>query len=143
MPKLRIAVNVSAAQFRQPTLLRFISEVLQETQLDPACLELEVTESVVMYNPEETTLTLSKLREMGIHISIDDFGTGYSSLSYLKKLPIDTLKVDRSFVKDVIANGDDAAILPIPVRRTHGARSYSVSRGTTARMRLTAPGNAT
>jgi diguanylate cyclase len=111
MPKLRIAVNVSAAQFRQPTLLRFISDVLQETQLDPDCLELEVTESVVMYNPEETALTLGKLREMGIHISIDDFGTGYSSLSYLKKLPIDTLKVDRSFVKDIIANGDDAAIV--------------------------------
>jgi diguanylate cyclase len=129
LPKLRIAVNVSAAQFRQPTLPRIILDALNETQLEPESLELEVTESVVMSNPEEAVLTLDKIRQMGVHISIDDFGTGYSSLSYLKKFPIDTLKVDRSFIRDVIGSSDDAAIVKAIVALAQSLKLNIVAEG--------------
>jgi EAL domain-containing protein (putative c-di-GMP-specific phosphodiesterase class I) len=129
LPKLRIAVNVSAAEFRQPTLPRIILDALEESQLEPESLELEVTESVVMSNPEEAVLTLDKIRQMGVHISIDDFGTGYSSLSYLKKFPIDTLKVDRSFIRDVIGSSDDAAIVKAIVALAQSLKLNIVAEG--------------
>jgi len=126
---VRIAVNVSAAQFRQPTLVRIITEALEESRLEPDALELEVTESVVMSNPHEAVKTLQQLREMGICISIDDFGTGYSSLSYLKKFPINTLKVDRTFIKDVLSSGDDAAIVKAIVAMARSLRLNIVAEG--------------
>ena len=129
LPKLRIAVNVSAVQFRQPSLVRLIADVLREARVEPECLEVEVTESVVMYNPEDAAITLQKLSEMGVHISIDDFGTGYSSLSYLKKFPIDTLKVDRSFVKDVVSNADDASIVKAIIALGQSLRLNVVAEG--------------
>lgn len=97
-PPIRIAVNLSGHQFNQPHLGRLIVEVLEETGLDPEYLELELTESALMQNPDFAIATLSELKSLGIQISIDDFGTGYSSLSYLSQLPFDILKIDRSFV---------------------------------------------
>ena len=97
LPPLRIAVNLSARQFTHENLLPDVARVLNETGLDAAFLELEITESMVMHDPEHAIELLNKLKAMGISISIDDFGTGYSSLSYLKRFPIDSVKIDRSF----------------------------------------------
>lgn len=105
-----MAVNVSAVQFRDEHFLESIFATLSETGLDPACLELELTESVLMEQPELAASTLKALRDNGVVVSVDDFGTGYSSLSYLKKLPLDILKIDQSFVRQLSENPDDAAI---------------------------------
>ncbi len=108
---LRVAVNLSARQFRQADFAGAVRKILFETGFDAHYLELEVTESMLMHNIEENIATLNELKAMGIGIAVDDFGTGYSSLNYLKRLPIDTLKIDRSFVSDVTVNRDDAAIV--------------------------------
>ena len=108
---LQISVNLSARQFRQADFAGHVRKVFEDTGFDPHCLELEVTESMLMNNLEENIITLNELKAMGISIAVDDFGTGYSSLSYLKRLPIDTLKIDRSFVGEVTGNRDDAAIV--------------------------------
>ena len=110
-PGLRIAVNLSARQFRQKNLISMIEQVLGETGLAPGLLELELTEGMLMHNVEEAALTLVQLHEMGVGLAIDDFGTGYSSLSYLKRFPIHTIKIDRSFVCDISTDPDDAAIV--------------------------------
>jgi len=110
-PGLRMAVNLSARQFRQKNLIGMIENVLASTDLAPELLELELTESILMDNIEETLLTLGHLKSMGVRIAIDDFGTGYSSLAYLKRFPIHTLKIDRSFVRDISNDPDDAAIV--------------------------------
>jgi diguanylate cyclase (GGDEF)-like protein/PAS domain S-box-containing protein len=98
-----IAVNLSAKQFAQPDLVRYLARALDESGLDPARLKVEITETLVMQNPENVVHKLRGLREMGTKVSIDDFGTGYSSLAYLQRFPINTLKVDRSFVSDMDA----------------------------------------
>ena len=96
-----VSVNLSARQFRQQDLVRMVSRILEETRLDPARLEMELTESMVMHNVEGAIATLQGLKSLGVRLSVDDFGTGYSSLAYLKDLPIDALKIDRSFVRDI------------------------------------------
>jgi diguanylate cyclase (GGDEF)-like protein len=96
-----VSVNLSARQFRQHDLVRMVSRILEETRLDPAHIEMELTESMVMHNVEQAIATLQGLKSLGVRLSVDDFGTGYSSLSYLKDLPIDALKIDRSFVRDI------------------------------------------
>ncbi len=106
----RIAVNLSARQFADAQLVDFIAEQLNIHELPPHCLELEVTESTVMTDPEKAIATLERLHRLGVRIAVDDFGTGYSSLSYLKRLPLDILKIDRSFVKDICTDAEDAAI---------------------------------
>ncbi len=116
---LHVAVNLSPRQFQQPDLLQLIEGALKETGLDPASLELEVTESSVMKNAESAINTLGELRAMGIRISIDDFGSGYSSLSYLKHLPIDVLKIDQSFVRDMTSDPKDAAIAMAIIQLAH------------------------
>ncbi len=108
---LSVAVNVSAAQFKQDGLVAGIEHILRETGIDAHDLELEITETVAMQSADTTIQTLRRFKNMGISISIDDFGTGYSSLSYLKRFPIDTLKIDRSFVRDISVDSDDAAIV--------------------------------
>ena len=123
-PGLRIAVNLSARQFRQKDLIGMIERVLGETGLAPALLELELTESMLMHHAEETIVILKRLDEMGVRLAIDDFGTGYSSLSYLKRFPIHTLKIDRSFVRDISTDPDDAAIVTAIVAM---ARSLNLS----------------
>jgi diguanylate cyclase (GGDEF)-like protein/PAS domain S-box-containing protein len=107
---VRVAVNLSVRQLRHHSLPDIVREVLEEERLPPDLLEFEVTESVVMQNAEEAITLLKRLKDMGIHISIDDFGTGYSSLSYLKRLPVNTIKIDRSFIQNVAGAEDDAAI---------------------------------
>jgi diguanylate cyclase (GGDEF)-like protein len=102
-----VSVNLSARQFRQEGLVRTVSRVLEETGLDPSALEMELTESMVMHNVETAIATLQGLKSLGISLSVDDFGTGYSSLSYLKDLPIDTLKIDRAFVRDIGTGADE------------------------------------
>jgi EAL domain-containing protein (putative c-di-GMP-specific phosphodiesterase class I) len=111
LPVSRVAVNLSARQIRLPDLPRRIAAVLAATGLSGEHLELELTESMMMQNPEAATGLLMKLKSMGVLIAIDDFGTGYSSLSYLKSLPIDFLKIDKSFVSGVPAATDDVAII--------------------------------
>ncbi|MFT7485383.1 MAG: EAL domain-containing protein (putative c-di-GMP-specific phosphodiesterase class I) [Candidatus Paceibacteria bacterium] len=107
---VRMAVNLSPVQFRKNSLCDTVAEILERTGLSPSLLELEVTESMLMHSLKDTVNTLQRLKAMGIYLSIDDFGTGYSSLSYLKGFPIDALKIDQSFVRDITAKADDAAI---------------------------------
>ncbi len=116
---ITVAVNLSARQFRQHDLVEMVTRVLRETGLDPAHLELEVTESLVMQNVEETIATLGRLKAMGIKLSIDDFGTGYSSLNYLKRFPVHTLKIDQSFVRDITTDPSDAAIAKTIISMAH------------------------
>jgi EAL domain-containing protein (putative c-di-GMP-specific phosphodiesterase class I) len=110
LPALPVSVNLSARQFNDEGLLRDIEAALAESGLAAELLELEITESMVMYNPDKAVMLLTELRAMGISIAIDDFGIGYSSLSQLKRFPINTIKVDRSFIKDLMNNKEDAAI---------------------------------
>jgi EAL domain-containing protein (putative c-di-GMP-specific phosphodiesterase class I) len=105
-----VAVNVSAVQFRQEGFQELVAKVLHETRLASQYLELELTESVLLSNAQVTFSVLQDLRTMGLKLAIDDFGTGYSSLSYLKQFPVSKLKIDRSFVREVAVNPDDAAI---------------------------------
>jgi len=108
---MRISVNVSASQFNDPELLRKVSRIMQQENMPPNVLELEVTENIVMQDPAVAADTLKKLRALGVRIAIDDFGTGYSSLSYLKRFPLDALKIDQSFVRDLTRDANDAAIV--------------------------------
>ncbi len=110
-PNLRMSINLSAYQFKEENLVDNIFKIIAETNINPLNLEFEITESLLVDNIEETTQALNRLHKQGIKISIDDFGTGYSSLAYLKKFPIDVLKIDRSFVKDITTNDDDAIIV--------------------------------
>ena len=110
LPPLRMAVNLSARQFRQDNLVEMIDSILRETGISPKLLELELTEGLLMENIGETSMILGQLKSRGVQVAIDDFGTGYSSLSYLKRFPIDRLKIDQSFVRDIITDSNDAAI---------------------------------
>jgi diguanylate cyclase (GGDEF)-like protein len=110
LPPVRMSVNLSSVQFRDAEFPATVASVLREVGLAPEWLELELTESVLIHKAEATIARLHRLREMGLHLSIDDFGTGYSSLSYLKRFPINALKIDQSFIRDVTVNPEDAAI---------------------------------
>ena len=118
-PPVRVAVNVSGHQFNQPGFIEMLDRVLEETGLDPELLELELTESSLMAGAQETIMTLIDLKVRGMHLAIDDFGTGYSSLSYLKHFPIDRLKIDRSFVRDIVMDLDDRAIVEAIIAMAH------------------------
>jgi diguanylate cyclase (GGDEF)-like protein len=108
---LRLAINVSGRQFHQPDFVARVAESIRRHDIDPALLKLELTESVVLENVEEVIARMRALRELGVGFSMDDFGTGYSSLSYLKRLPLDQLKIDQSFVRDLSVDPGDAAIV--------------------------------
>jgi diguanylate cyclase (GGDEF)-like protein len=110
-PPLTMSVNLSARQLQDPGLVRAVEHALAESHLDPACLKLEITETVVMQDAPSTLETLHALKALGVQLAIDDFGTGYSSLGYLKRFPVDTLKIDRSFVQGVDLNAQDTAIV--------------------------------
>jgi diguanylate cyclase (GGDEF)-like protein/PAS domain S-box-containing protein len=130
---LRIAVNLSARQFRQPGLDAMVARVLAETGCPAARLELEITESVLMERPDSAAQTLQRLSDMGVQLAIDDFGTGYSSLSYLKRFPINALKIDRSFVRDIAAksaaSNDDGAIAAAVIALAHSMGLTVVAEG--------------
>jgi len=126
---MRVAVNLSARQFGQKTLLADVAKIIADSGLTPECLELEITESLVMHNPEHAADTLQKLRAMGVTLSIDDFGTGYSSLAYLKRFPIDCVKIDRSFIKDIPNDADDMAITKGVIALGHSLRLKVVAEG--------------
>ena len=124
LPPVRIAVNLSGRQFQNAGLVSLVAKVLKETGLRPQQLELEITEGTAMRDVEFTVKVLNELRGMGVCVSVDDFGTGYSSLAYMKHLPIDCVKIDRSFVRDVSVNPNDAAIVAsiLALARTLGLR---------------------
>ena len=111
LPSLRLAVNLSPLQLRQENLFASVAEILRESGLAPQYLELEITENTLMDRSRDTVVMLTRLEQLGVQISIDDFGTGYSSLAYLKQFPVHSLKIDRSFVRDITADSNDAAIV--------------------------------
>jgi EAL domain-containing protein (putative c-di-GMP-specific phosphodiesterase class I) len=108
---IQVAVNLSVRQFHRKNLVETVARILEQTGLDSRYLELEITESCLMQNTRTTMALLTELNRLGVRISIDDFGTGYSSLSYLKRFPVDTLKIDRSFMCDIGTDPDDDAIV--------------------------------
>jgi EAL domain-containing protein (putative c-di-GMP-specific phosphodiesterase class I) len=113
IPLVRISVNLSGYQFADDQLITAIRDILKETQMQAEYLEFEITETVLMQDEGVTLNILNEMKAMGVRISIDDFGTGYSSISYLKHFPIDGLKIDRSFVKGLPEDKQDAAITPV------------------------------
>ncbi len=127
--QLRVAVNVSASQFRQGDLFDQVRGALSAAGLDPRHLELELTESAVMTNPEQSTAIMEQLSRMGVLLSVDDFGTGYSSMSYLRRFPIDKLKIDRGFVKELNTRVEDASIVRAIVSLAHGLKLKVVAEG--------------
>lgn len=129
LPPLRVAVNVSGVQFRQGGLADQVRETLRETGMPGWCLELEVTEGVLLRNDEQVIRTLAELKKMGVHLSLDDFGTGYSSLSYLKRFPLDTLKIDRSFVRDIGADADGTELACAIIAIAHSLKLQVVAEG--------------
>ncbi len=126
---LRIAVNLSARQFADVKLAGRIEQILQETGCAPALLDLEITESIIMQQADAAVAVMQRLRGLGVRVAIDDFGTGYSSLSYLKQFPIHTLKVDRSFIRDITSDPDDAAIVQSVVAMAHALKLDVVAEG--------------
>jgi diguanylate cyclase (GGDEF)-like protein/PAS domain S-box-containing protein len=126
---LRVGVNLSARQFADPGLLRQIERVLEETGMPPSSLEIEITESLVMEDVEGAIRTMGELKRMGVKLSIDDFGTGYSSLSHLRRFPVDVLKIDRSFVRDIAFSEDDAAMVSAIIELARGLRMRVIAEG--------------
>ena len=126
---LLVAVNLSGRQFRQDDLAEMVRGLLKETGFDPACLELELTEGILMHHTEDNIATLNAFKGMGARLAIDDFGTGYSSLSYLQRFPVDVLKIDRAFVKDLPGDTSSAAIVDAIVTLAHGLGLEVVAEG--------------
>jgi EAL domain-containing protein (putative c-di-GMP-specific phosphodiesterase class I) len=129
LPPIRMSVNLSARQFQQQDLARTVAGALEKASLSASYLELEITESVAMQNVERTRSVLLALRETGVRISIDDFGTGQSSLSYLKHFPLSTLKIDRSFVRDIAVDPDDEAIVRAVIALAHILKLSVIAEG--------------
>jgi EAL domain-containing protein (putative c-di-GMP-specific phosphodiesterase class I) len=126
---LPVAVNLSASQFRHRSLDVAIARVIAETGVSAGLLELELTESSLMHDPEGAVRTLRHLESFGVKLSVDDFGTGYSSLAYLKRFPLDAIKIDRSFVHDAPDNADDAAITTAIIQLGHALGLRVVAEG--------------
>jgi EAL domain-containing protein (putative c-di-GMP-specific phosphodiesterase class I) len=124
-----VSVNLSARQFQQLDLVASVAQALDETGIDPRALELEITESSAMQNAENTIHSLRELKAIGVRISMDDFGTGYSSLNYLKRFPIDTLKLDQSFVHDITTDRSAAAIVSAVISLAHSLELKVVAEG--------------
>jgi EAL domain-containing protein (putative c-di-GMP-specific phosphodiesterase class I) len=129
LPSVPVAVNISAVEFRHKDFLAGVRDILTETGLEPRYLELEVTESVLMQDVESTAAVLQALKSMGVLLAVDDFGTGYSSLSYLRQFPIDSLKIDQSFVHDSTNDPDDAAIVSALINLGSSLRQRVIAEG--------------
>jgi diguanylate cyclase (GGDEF)-like protein/PAS domain S-box-containing protein len=134
---LRMAVNLSARQFALKAIVQSISSVLAETEVPACCLELELTEGLLMNDVEETIEILQALRALGVLMSIDDFGTGYSSLAYLKRFPIDVLKIDQSFIRDMTWDSNDAVIVKSVISLAHNMKLRVVAEGVESQEQLT------
>lgn len=133
---IRMSVNLSTIQLREARLLDALRRILAESRLQPDLLELEITESILLQSAEATMETLQRLKQLGVHLSIDDFGTGYSSLAYLKRFPIDTLKIDQAFVRDLTTNPDDAAITTSIILMGKSLKLCVVAEGVETRSQL-------
>ena len=136
LPPVRVSVNLSARQFLGQDVAERVAALLRETRCDPACLTLEITESVLMENPAAATETMGRLAAMGVQLAIDDFGTGYSSLASLKRFPIHSLKIDRSFVMDLTQDADDAAIVNAVIALAHSMKLNVIAEGVETREQL-------
>lgn len=128
-PAVRVAVNLSTHQFLQMNLVKTVSDILEETGLDPQWLEMEITESIAMYNEDFIINMLDQLRKLGVCISLDDFGSGYSSLSYLRRFPINRIKIDKSFIFDLSNNADDRAIVLAAIAMAKNLRLKVIAEG--------------
>ena len=133
---MRLSVNFSARQFQQSAFIEDVARLLKDTNLDPRWLELELTESSIMKDPEEAIEKLHELKLMGIRVAVDDFGTGYSSLNYLKRFPIDTLKIDRAFVSDVCKDPHDTAIVRAIINLGHALDLTVIAEGVETKEQL-------
>ena len=129
LPPLRVAVNLSARQFQQRNLVDMVAQALEDTGMDPHCLQLEITEGVAMQDVDSTIAVLRSLRAMGVEIAMDDFGTGYSSLSYLKLLPVSAVKIDGSFVRDLTIDPNDAEIAAAVISMAHNLKLNVIAEG--------------
>jgi diguanylate cyclase (GGDEF)-like protein len=129
LPKLSVAVNLSARQFADPMLLPRLTRIINASGIDPSSLELEITESAAMSGEDRTVAVLEELKSIGVQIAIDDFGTGYSSLAYLKRFPIDTLKIDRSFIRDIPTDSGDMKITRAIIAMAHSLKLKVVAEG--------------
>ncbi|MHA1597880.1 MAG: putative bifunctional diguanylate cyclase/phosphodiesterase, partial [Alphaproteobacteria bacterium] len=129
LPPIRIAVNLSARQLREVSFVPMLEQVMRDTGVTSDSLEIEITESMLMSDSLNSVIALDKLHDMGLHVAMDDFGTGYSSLSYLKKFPIDTIKIDRSFVADIATNEDDAEIIKTIITMGHTLNRNVIAEG--------------
>jgi diguanylate cyclase (GGDEF)-like protein/PAS domain S-box-containing protein len=129
LPVLRIAVNISTVELRAPGFVAGVQAVLAEAGLDPRCLELELTETLLMQDSASTAAVLQALKAVGVQLALDDFGTGYSSLSHLRRFPIDTLKIDQSFVRNLTTNADDAGIVGAVINMGRSLRMRVVAEG--------------
>jgi diguanylate cyclase (GGDEF)-like protein len=136
LPRIGVSVNLSPIQFRHVGLVSSVAAALAQAELDPACLELELTESFVMHDAERINIAMQSLKALGVDIAVDDFGTGYSSLSYLKRFPVDRLKVDKSFVRDIDSDPDDAAIVRAVITLGHALGLKVVAEGVETRAHL-------
>src|SRR5450631_3877429 len=129
IPRLRVSVNLAASQFRDSRLVDTIRSALDDADLEARYLEVELTETAVMTNPEQSVMILEQLSAMGVLVSVDDFGTGYSSMSYLRRFPIDKLKIDRVFINEIVSRPEDASIVRAIVSLAHSLRLKVVAEG--------------
>lgn len=129
IPPFAMAVNISTHQLRHPAFVESVARALHISGLDPMYLTLEITESIMMENIDTNMNTVAELKKMGLQFAIDDFGVGYSSFSYLRQLPIDTIKIDRSFLKEITSNPDDAAIVSAIIAMSHGLNLQVIAEG--------------
>jgi EAL domain-containing protein (putative c-di-GMP-specific phosphodiesterase class I) len=134
--ELRLGVNLSGRQFQEADLVHGIAQALERTGLDPRDLDLELTESSIMRDPEQAVAKLQALSRLGIRLSIDDFGTGYSSLAHLKRFPIKALKIDQSFIQDITTDPNDAAIAQAIIALAESLRLKVVAEGVETREQL-------
>jgi EAL domain-containing protein (putative c-di-GMP-specific phosphodiesterase class I) len=133
---LHIAINVSAKQFHLPTFFNQLQDSLNQSGANPALLKLELTESVVLENTDEVIEQMLKIKSLGVSFSLDDFGTGFSSLSYLKRLPLDQVKIDQTFIRDVISDSNDATIVRAIIAMCDSLEVQVIAEGVENQMQL-------
>jgi len=136
MPPVRVAVNISAVELRAKDFVEGVRNVLAETGLEPGSLELEVTETALLQNSKAVATVLQAIKDLGVHLALDDFGTGYSSLSHVRRLPIDALKIDRSFIRELATNPDDASVVRAMISMGRSLQMKVVAEGVETREQL-------